>query len=223
MVQEERSRGFVYLILTGYCDVVVFDGEDFQTVASLQAGEIIGEMAIVTGSLKRNASVVASSPVSVMVFSEEHFNQFIVREGYKDKLLKRWDMRDNLRILPQFWELISTVLEKVSAIADKVMLEPGQELVVGEADRNWYIFSSGDANLDRTSLAMGDEFCIKPFSTPVTGKLVASQETSLMVFSSEKIAALLKETPQLNYQLRKFRVNRKDPAVDWLLGEVETY
>jgi len=223
MVQEERSRGFVYLILTGYCDVVVFDGEDFQTVASLQAGEIICEMAIVTGSLKRNASVVASSPVSVMVFSEEHFNQFIVREGYKDKLLKRWDMRDNLRILPQFWELISTVLEKVSAIADKVMLEPGQELVVGEADSNWYIFSSGDANLDGTSLSMGDEFGIKPFSTPVTGKLVASQETSLMVFSSEKIAALLKETPQLNYQLRKFRVNRKDPAVDWLLGEVETY
>ena len=44
-----------------------------------------------------------------------------------------------------------------------------------------------------------------------------------MVFSSEKIAVLLKETPQLNYQLRKFRVNRKDPAVDWLLGEVETY
>ncbi len=117
LVQEERSRGYVYLILTGYCDVVMYDGEEFQTVASLQAGEVIGEMAIVTGSLKRNANVVASSPVTVMVFSEENFNEFIVREGFRDKLLKRWEMRTELKMLPQFSELISTVLEKISSLA----------------------------------------------------------------------------------------------------------
>ena len=87
MVQESRSQGYVFLILTGYCDVVVFDGTEFTTIASLQAGEIIGEMAVVTGTYKRNASVVAASPVSVMVFSEEHFNDFVIREGYRDRLL----------------------------------------------------------------------------------------------------------------------------------------
>ncbi|HTQ99824.1 MAG TPA: cyclic nucleotide-binding domain-containing protein, partial [Candidatus Acidoferrum sp.] len=65
MVQESRSRGYVFLILTGYCEVVVSDGSNLQSIAQLQAGEIIGEMAVVTGSRRRNASVVASSPVTV--------------------------------------------------------------------------------------------------------------------------------------------------------------
>lgn len=221
MVQEEKSRGYVYLILTGYCDVVVYDGEDFKTIASLQAGEIIGEMAIVTGTMKRNASVVAASPVTVMVFPEEDFNDFVVKEGYRDRLLKRWAMRTVLKKLPQFNELISTVLEKVSGIAEDVRIEAGQTLAIDETC--WYLFYEGEATLADIELVIGDELGHKPFSKVVPGTVHAKTDTRLMKFASEPFSNLLSGTPQLNYMIRKYRVLQRDPGVDWYLGEVTTY
>ena len=96
---------------------MVSDRGKLESVATLQAGEVIGEMAIVTGSKKRNASVVASSPVSVCVFSEATFNAFISDKGYKTHLLKRWRLRQQIRHLPQFHGLISTVLERIAHLA----------------------------------------------------------------------------------------------------------
>jgi len=218
MVQEELSRGYVYLILTGYCDVVVFDGEDFQTIVSLQAGEIICEMAVVTGSMKRNASVVASSPVSVMVLSEEKFNELVQREGYRDRLIKRGGLRTSLRRLPQFWALISTALEKVSGRADEVVVAPGDEYFMDED--SWFIFIDGSGHLADDVADVDDEFGYRPFSSANTGVLKAETECRLARFQQARFASLLSGTPQRNYLLRKFRVDRNDPAVDWLLGGV---
>jgi len=220
LVQEERTRGYVYLILTGYCDVVMFDGTEFQTIASLQAGEIIGEMAIVTGALKRNASVVASSSVTVMVFSEENLNDFVVREGFRDKLLKRWEMRTELKKLPQFEELISTVLEKVSALCEVEIIAAGQERIVD--DDYWYILDSGKASFEDIPLTVGDELGIRPFSSKVMGKLKADSDCCFIRFPIQPLSSLLQGTPQFNYLLRKYRVSQNDPAVDWLRGAVMT-
>jgi CRP-like cAMP-binding protein len=221
MVQEEKSRGYVYLILTGYCDVVVYEDDEFQTIASLQAGEIIGEMAVVTGTLKRNASVVASSPVTVMVFPEESFNEFVVTEGYLDKLMKRWEMRTALRHLPQFSELISTVLEKISAIADDELIPAGQTFEVD--DDAWYLVYEGSAKIDDKDLSKGDELGYRPFASVVSGTVTAESDTHLIKFPKETFSHLLSGTPQLNYMLRKHRVESNDPDVNWLLGAVTTY
>jgi hypothetical protein len=172
MVQEEKSRGYVYLILTGYCDVVVYEDDEFQTIASLQAGEIIGEMAVVTGTLKRNASVVASSPVTVMVFPEESFNEFVVTE-----------MRTALRHLPQFSELISTVLEKISAIADDELIPAGQTFEVD--DDAWYLVYEGSAKIDDKDLSKGDELGYRPFASVVSGTVTAESDTHLIKFPKE--------------------------------------
>ena len=220
LVQEERTRGYVYLILTGYWDVVMFDGAEFQTIASLQAGEIIGEMAIVTGTLKRNASVVASSPVTVMVFSEENFNDFVVREGFRDKLLKRWEMRTELKKLPQFSELISTVLEKVSALCEVELIAARQERTID--DDYWYILDSGKASFEGIPLTVGDELGIRPFFSKIIGKLKTETQCRFIRFSIQPLSSLLQGTPQLNYLLRKYRISENDPAVDWLRGAVTT-
>ncbi len=57
IVQDASTHGAVYLILTGYCEVIRVDDGKRETIATLQAGDIIGEMAILTGSGVRNASV----------------------------------------------------------------------------------------------------------------------------------------------------------------------
>jgi hypothetical protein len=64
IVQEAATHGSVYLILTGYCEVVRVENDKRETVAMLQAGDIIGEMAVLTGTGIRNASVVARTPVT---------------------------------------------------------------------------------------------------------------------------------------------------------------
>jgi hypothetical protein len=83
IVQGADTRGYVYLILTGYCDVIRHDNAKYKTVARLQAGDIIGEMAVITGTGTRNASVVATSPVTICVFAEEIFGAFIRAEGFE--------------------------------------------------------------------------------------------------------------------------------------------
>ena len=187
MVQGAQSRGTVFLILTGYCEVVVSNEGELESVATLQAGEVIGEMAIITGARKRNASVVASSPVSVCVFSEETFNAFISSEGHREKLLKRWQLRQQIHQLPQFHGLISTVLERVAHIAEFEPLKAGMLLSINES--YWHLLASGKAVFNELeNLEVGAELGYCPFMESKTGKVRALEDCQLF-----KIPKLVKD------------------------------
>lgn len=222
IVQEAQSRGTVFLILTGYCEVVVSNADGLETVATLQAGEVIGEMAVVTGSKKRNASVVASSPVSVCVFSEDTFNAFISGEGHKDKLLKRWQLRQRIRALPQFQGLISTVLERIAHLAE---LEPVQaDMLLSLNESYWYLLAEGDAVFnDEDSLEIGSELGYCPFSEALTGKLRAISDCQLFKIPKDKIEQLILDVPQFGYLIRKYRVEKNVSEIDWLRGFVHIH
>jgi CRP-like cAMP-binding protein len=221
IVQEAKSRGNVFLILTGYCEVVTCDGQDINVVAQLQAGEIIGEMAIITGTHKRNASVVAASPVTVCVFSEETFNAFITSEGHRSKLLTRWEQRLLLRQLPQFNNLVSTVLERLAHYSEVEELLPGASLDIwGDA---WYLLLEGKGSFNGTEVACGREFGCRPFASTETGTLNSEAGCSLLVFSKVRMRQFISMVPQFSYQMRKYREQHKETTVDWLLGAVETW
>ncbi|CAN0334984.1 unnamed protein product, partial [Chrysoparadoxa australica] len=141
LVQDEDTRGYVYLILTGYCEVVQHDGTSSSTVAKLQAGDILGEMAVITGRGFRNASVVAASPATLCLISEDTFKAFIEAENFRDSLITRWKLRPYLKALPQFSEMESTSLELAGSIADIVHIKANDSL---QADKkHWYIISRG--------------------------------------------------------------------------------
>tara|TARA_R110000824_G_scaffold336_11_gene2381 strand:+ start:26834 stop:28996 length:2163 start_codon:yes stop_codon:yes gene_type:complete len=222
IVQEAQSRGSVFLILTGYCEVVVSNAAGLETVASLQAGEVIGEMAIVTGSRKRNASVVASSPVSVCVFSEETFNAFIRDEGHKDKLLKRWELRQRIWALPQFRGLTSTVLERIAHLAELELVQAGMILSINES--YWYLLAQGDAVFnDEDNLEIGSELGYCPFSEALIGKLRASSDCQLFKIPKDKIEYIILEVPQFGYSIRKYRTDKNVSEIDWLRGFVDVH
>ena len=128
LVQDATTRGFVYLILTGYCEVVRHDGQQLHYEASLQAGDILGEMAVITGIGTRNASVIAKTPVTLCVFAEETFKSFIFAEGFQDKLLMQWAMRPMVSKQPQFQDLSSTVLEKLCKMGETRSLRRNESL-----------------------------------------------------------------------------------------------
>jgi CRP-like cAMP-binding protein len=221
MVQEARTRGYVFLILTGYCEVVSSDGETLSTVAQLQAGEIIGEMAVISGSRKRNASVVASSPVTVCVFSEETFNAFIMSEGHREKLLTRWQIRMQLKQLPQFIGLISTVLEKLAHKAELDIVPAGGSYAM--TDDYWYLFAAGTADDEDKAIVPGDEFGCRPFTRARFAVLRAHSECRVIKLRWEDVETFLGVIPQFSYLMRRYRAESQGFRADWLRGAVQTW
>jgi CRP-like cAMP-binding protein len=221
IVQEAQSRGHVFLILTGYCEVVTCDGQDITVLAQLQAGEVIGEMAVVTGSNRRNASVVAASPVTVCVLSEATFSAFISSEGYRSKLLSRWQLRLQLRKLPQFEALISTVLERIAHYAELEHLSAGSERDLwGDA---WYLVMDGEAEFNGKAVGCGAEFGCRPFAEVVTGNLRSENGCTLLALSKVQMRQFMSLVPQFSYLMRKHRQEHAQTSVDWLRGPVETW
>lgn len=218
LVQDSTTRGYVYLILTGYCDVVRHDGEQLHHEASLQAGDILGEMAVITGTGTRNASVIAKTPVTLCVFAEETFKSFIMAEGFQDKLLMQWSMRPLVSRQPQFRGLSSTVQEKLCKIGETKQLGPNQSLEL--SDDFWCLLAEGDAKINGQNMYRDDDYGCRPFAPDVTGPIVTHDGCKLLLFNGRRIERLRLETPQLNYLLRKNRIGQADATVDWLLGPV---
>lgn len=108
--------------------MVKHDGFRLSKDAELQAGDILGEMAVITGSGTRNASVIAKTPVTLCVFSVETLKSFIVAEGFQDKLLQQWSLRPSVSRQPQFTNMTSTVLEKLCHTVASIFIYPTCEI-----------------------------------------------------------------------------------------------
>ncbi|HUV23569.1 MAG TPA: cyclic nucleotide-binding domain-containing protein [Gammaproteobacteria bacterium] len=226
IVQEASTHGSVYLILTGYCDVVRVDENGREIVALLQAGDIIGEMAILTGTGVRNASVVAKTPVTVCVFAEETFRNFIRYSGLQAVLEDRWLLRPVVKLLPQFAELSSTVTDKISRIAAWQVVESGKTRWLDDAHLNIFVEGFGSiVNEDgsQEKIVAGEEFGFRPYAASRAVEMVATTDCGLITIEANAYQDLLKQTPQLNYQTRKRLTLEGDDSVDWLLGEVAIY
>lgn len=109
-----RSEGCVYMILTGYAQVVHHDGERRQFLAQMEAGELIGEMSVIMGHGQRNASVVALSPVTVTAFAESSFREFIRHQHYEARLKSLWQNRELLQNFPYLRGLQQPVLRELA-------------------------------------------------------------------------------------------------------------
>jgi len=186
----------------------------------LQAGEIIGEMAVITGSRKRNASVVASSPVTVCVFSEEIFEAFIASEGHRDKLLARWQSRLLLRQLPQFRDLVSTVLEKLAHSCRIFGLAAGQTLQPDAGQ--WYLLVDGSGSCNGCSDIVQLELGFIPFAAANLHAFEAECDCCFVSIARQQAECFMAEVPQFNYLLRKYRISQQQNDYDWLLGNPES-
>lgn len=220
MVQDSTTRGYVYLILTGYCDVVRHDGEQLHVEARLQAGDILGEMAVITGLGTRNASVIAKSPVTLCVFAEETFKSFILTEGFQDKLLQQWSLRPLISAQPQFRDLSSTVLEKLCKLAMTRVLTPGDRFEL--SSEYWCLLVDGEAKLNGESMFRDGDYGRRPFAETLGGSVSTHDGCKLLLFRSDKLERMRLNTPQFNYTLRKMRMRENEPGakIDWLLGTV---
>ena len=226
IVQETESHGSVYLILTGYCEVVRVMEDNRETVALLQAGDVIGEMAILTGTGIRNASVIARTPVTVCVFAEETFRSFIRYSGLQAILENRWLLRPVIKLLPQFAEISATVTDKIARIAEWQVIENGTTRQL--EDTHMYIFVEGSGSIagedgGEETIVNGTELGWRPYTENHVVEMTATTDCGLIAIEAGAYQQLLLSAPQLNYQTRKRLSLESDNEVEWLLGEVPTY
>jgi CRP-like cAMP-binding protein len=226
IVQETESHGSVYLILTGYCEVVRVEEGNRETVALLQAGDVIGEMAILTGTGIRNASVIAKTPVTVCVFAEETFRSFIRYSGLQAILENRWLLRPVIKLLPQFAELSATVTDKIARIAEWQVVEGGETRQL--EDTHMYIFVEGFGSIvhedgSEEKIVNGAELGWRPYTESRAVEMTATTDCGLISIEAEAYQQLLLSAPQLNYQTRKRLTLGSDEDVEWMLGEVAIY
>lgn len=79
---EHTPADKAYVILSGVVEI----RRDGTTIASLSAGDVIGEMAIVSGHL-RNATVVATTPVQALHLTEADIETLLEEDpGFAAKL-----------------------------------------------------------------------------------------------------------------------------------------
>ncbi len=217
--QGWETRGNVLLILTGHCRVIHHDGEQLRLLATREAGEFVGEMAVVTGSEKRNASVVAATPVTVCEFREDSFGIFIEKRGLKEALLAQWGLRETISVLPQFAGLSTTVIDALSAIVERRSLEPGQTMRLDDAGGWWAIISAGRA-IDVASgelLGVGDEAGFMPHAPQGSLRLKAKEKCIVLGISAMVLRDLLAESPQFNFSLRQYREGLHPGRQPWSL------
>ena len=115
-----KSDGCVYIIITGYAQVIHHDGDRRHVLAQMEAGEIIGEMSVILGQGLRNASVVAVSPVIVTAIAESAFRDYIAHQNLESSIKKIWQHRELLQTLRYLRPLQQPVLRE---LANLVTLE----------------------------------------------------------------------------------------------------
>lgn len=218
IVQGSSTHDSVFLILTGYCEVVQIDEKGRKSIAHLQAGDIIGEMAVLSGTGIRNASVIAKSPVTVCAFAEHTFRFFIQYSGLQQSLEKRWHLRPLIKKIPQFSHLASTVVDRITQVAQLVEMEVAEQFSVDQS--LLVILVSGEALAAGKLIDIGDEFGWSPYGTHKSVEIKAKSDCVLLTVRREKFQHLLMTTPQLNYQTRKYSLQKGNSDPDWLLGEV---
>jgi len=200
--QGSRSDSNVYMILTGYAQVIQHDGRKKNTLAQMEAGELIGEMSIITGKGQRNASVVALSPVTVCAISESAFHGYIRHQRYENKLRTMWQNRELLQNFPYLRPLQQPVIR---ALSERVTLEyltarNGAERLENIAEEGGLMFPLGiDIEVERRGKAAEIPAESEPvFCSPGT-MLKTEAEFQYLLLRTAEAASLRHEIPAFRY------------------------
>ncbi len=221
IMQDAEKPEHVSLILTGYCEVVRNEGKGLESIAMLQAGDVIGDMGSTNAPGTNGVSVVARTPVTVCVFDKANFHNFIEYSGLRGTLELRWRMRPYIKSLPQYAQLSSNVVDKLSRIANWQSLPAGETVTLD--DCHLYLLAEGEGLQHGRPCQVGDEFGWSAYRDSKTVSFCATVDCGFIKFDAQCYRSLLESIPQLNYQIRKQVIQQTPELVDWLLPTVEVY
>jgi CRP-like cAMP-binding protein len=211
MKQGDALKGGIYLILSGSCAVLHHDGQKLGEVAVKEAGDFIGEMAVIRRENKRSASVVAKTPVILCVIDEEVYYSFLKAEGRIESIRKMWEIRQALERLPPFSGFRDLVNERLAKAGRLVEVAEGESIVRKDAENpGLVIVLSGRFEARRGPKAIESfgpgSFFGAASSLPKAARgatVVAKTAGSILELEAADIAGILAKTPSLQFAFRR--------------------
>jgi CRP-like cAMP-binding protein len=148
--QEDTPKGRIYLVLSGVCSLLYYDGRENRIIGEQRAGEFIGETAAINRDKKQRVTVKARTPVILCELSESVFVNLVDSEGWRKILSQRWRLRHRLETLPLIDGLSAPVVDDIAAAGKLVQLKRGQAPVLSDDAVNYtYILVKGRLELSR--------------------------------------------------------------------------
>lgn len=204
--QGEESRGIIYVILSGKCSIMHHDGEKLSEKAIKEAGEFIGEMAIVKHDKIRSASIVAKTPVTLGAIDEELFYEFLVSENHLESIKRLWSLRSELEKNYPFSMFPDYVNDRLARAAERLEIPSGKVVIEqGAKESDFYIVLQGRFEVTQgatfiNDLTPGDMFgeygslAEKVRNANVT----ASEDSTVLKIHRDNIHEIISATPRLN-------------------------
>lgn len=150
IITEGSEPDWVYIVLSGKLKVLVGNNGQAKKIAELQAGDIIGEMAIVRQTT-RNASIVSASPARLFRIPGELFADFVSKtKGLINKLNAIWETRNFFQKVTVFAEVSAKLLIDISSHVKKETLPAGTILIHEKSSsKDCYILAEGRVSVEK--------------------------------------------------------------------------
>ncbi|MBI3396766.1 MAG: cyclic nucleotide-binding domain-containing protein, partial [Spirochaetia bacterium] len=221
MKQGEVSKGMIYIILTGNVSVKLHDGHSLRERAVKDAGDFIGEMAIVTRMETRSASIVARTPVTLGEIPEEIFYRFLTAENRIDDIKEKWRKRSEIETEWPFHGFSDIVNERIANASLRREIRAGEVVLhENEPGSRFYIIIRGEFEVLRAGTRLN---IIKPGdifgeygsleSRVRNATIQAMTDGVIFEISSEEIRKILDATPAFHSIIRRiFRMREEITA-----------
>ncbi len=206
MKQGEVKRDSLFIILSGSCVVKKHDGEKFRTLAVKDAGDFIGELAVISDEIKREASVIATTPVTLCEISEKIFYSFLEVENKVLYVKRLWSLRSMIEKFSPFSEFSDSLNERIVMVSKARDYKAGDTVITqGDDSTHFYIVLNGllEVVRDKTVIDVlknGDifgEFGILLEKTR-NASVVAKEYSTIIEIEKSDISKIIFSTPILN-------------------------
>ena len=201
--QESFSNNKVFIIITGYCSIVHYDGHSKKTLAYKQAGDLFGEMAIFDSHKKRNASVIAQTSVTLCEIPENIFYSLVLKEKIKDELQLNWKNRDIIAQLPFFEKLPYPVIDALSKLSKPIKFSQNQSISYDQNHPSFFLICTGQIcvqSQNHSVLVNPGQFFSN--SLDPSFKISSNPDSYCLYFLNKQFYQLLDQFPILKFSFR---------------------
>lgn len=214
--QGETSRGLIYIILAGTVSVMVHDGRKLTERTRKEAGDFVGEMAVLDENKVRSASIVARTPVALCAIDEKLFHEFLIDENRVEEMQHLWKVRSEIERYWPFADFADNVNDRIARNCVRLRVAEGETLVEqGKSDADFYIILSGEFSVTRNGVEVnvirgGDMFGeYGSLANTVRNATVRALKDSIVIrIARGEIRKIVESAPIFHFSMREIMTKR---------------
>lgn len=215
MKQGQGGAGQTYLIISGKVHIFYYDGRESRKIVGNQAGDVIGEMALIQNVEKIGASIVACTPVTLGEINGEILYSFLQVGNRLDSMKEFLDTRKILERIFRCFAFSIAVNQRIAILGERLPFAEGQIVTRHDESADFYFVLSGEyveivnnkevtrVNACNTCYKLG---CFGKFIRNATVKALTDGE--VLRLAHHDIEQLMATTPALRFYIYQAITNR---------------